>query len=59
MEEEQGQEQETGRMGDREAREARRRKLQLLEKSLFGGDTDSNVALPQVSAILNYGHVET
>ena len=38
-------------MGDEEAVEARRRKLRLLEQSLFGAEGDCAVGLPQVRHI--------
>ena len=41
-------------MGDREAAEARRRKLRLLEQSLFGTEGAAAVGLPQVKAVDEY-----
>ena len=44
-------------MADEEAVEARRRKLRLLEQSLFGGEGDSAVALPQVGHTTHLSHL--
>ena len=41
-------------MGDKEAQEARRKKLRLLEQSLFGGDGETTVGLPKVKAVDEY-----
>ena len=41
-------------MGDKEAQEARRKKLRLLEQSLFGGDGGVAVGLPKVKAVDEY-----
>ena len=46
-----------GAMGDREAAEARRRKLRLLEQSLFGAEGAAAVGLPQVKAVDEYHEV--
>ena len=43
-----------GRMGDKEAQEARRKKLRHLEQSLFGGDGETTVGLPKVKAVDEY-----
>jgi len=41
-------------MGDKEAQEARRKKLRHLEQSLFGGDGETTVGLPKVKAVDEY-----
>ena len=41
-------------MGDKEAQEARRKKLRHLEQSLFGGDGETTVGLPNVKAVDEY-----
>ena len=41
-------------MGDKEAQEARRKKLRLLEQSLFGGEGGVAVGLPKVKAVDEY-----
>ena len=41
-------------MGDKEAQEARRKKLRHLEQSLFGADGETAVGLPKVKAVDEY-----
>ena len=41
-------------MGDKDAQEARRKKLRHLEQSLFGADGETTVGLPKVKAVDEY-----